>query len=258
MSKGNGTKIQSRSERAELEFSSRFDSFTPMPGLGLGATDSAHGVFFGRLKNDRVAVKHYGGENAVGRAEHEATVLEFIANLGFLTLSPLRVIGFNDDVDAYLITEYEEDLTTMSAIVQRRNEFTSSQVKRTAETLGELHAQGVTHGDSQIKNFGLKRNMKGIMVFDFENGGHEELGGHKKNQPHQHDLNSLVQSLAHKTYGGLNQSVATERIYEDVIEPYMTVAPRGLGAERVDVIAMNSLDKFIAKHEELHGLGRAS
>lgn len=244
--------------RAEIEFSSRFDSFTPMPGLGLGATDSAHGVFFGRLKNDRVAVKHYSGDNAVEKAKHEASMLELVAKLGFLTLSPLRVVGFKNDVDAYLITEYQEDLTTMSAIVQRRNEFTSSQVKRTAETLGALHAQGVTHGDSQIKNFALKRNAKGIMVFDFENGGHKDFGGHKKNSPYQHDLNSLVQSLAYKTYGGLNQNAAAERIYEDVIEPYMITAPDGLGAEAVDVVALNSLGKFIDKHEELHGLSKTA
>jgi hypothetical protein len=89
------TPFQPPDNRAEIEFKQRYPSFTPLPGLGLGATDSAHGVFFGRVKNDRVAVKHYSGDKAVEKAEHETAMLERVKLVGFTAVKPLAVVNFN-------------------------------------------------------------------------------------------------------------------------------------------------------------------
>ena len=240
--------------------------FIVSPWLALGATDSAHEVFFGTDGDKTVGVKTFLGNDSRGsanklspfdRAEHEMDMLKSIRRLGFYTLTPIRIIETNKGNMAFLMTAYEPNLTTMSTVVQDSSEArTKSCAKRlisTSKILGELHALGVSHGDSQIKNFGIAPAHPGIMVFDLEKGGTDMLG-HFKNSPFLHDLESLVQSLAHKSYGGENTEVANSIIYDQVIEPYVDVIKQKL-KKTAQEIGATALITHYEKHQELHDKG---
>lgn len=226
--------------------------FSHMPGLVLGATDSAHQVFFGRDGNNVVAVKPYRGKDAADRAEYEMTMLREVAALGFLTLKPVRVEDTKTGLVAFLLTEYVPNLTTMSAVAQRRI-GAPLQLRRTAETLGQLHAAGISHGDAQAKNFGIIPTVEDqIAVFDLEKGGSSERGSHHKTDPFTHDLESLVQSLAHKAYGGTNTDMAADQVLGDVIEPYIPMAAQGLGLEKAQEVAVNALNAHVNTNDRLY------
>lgn len=236
--------------------------FDYLPGLALGATDSAHEVFFGNDGDTRVGVKAFidnesrGGGNRLSpldRAEHEMEMLKIVKKLGFYTLKPLRILETSRGDMAFLLTRYEPNLTTMSTIVQNNSMPEQSRIKRlvnTSKTLAELHALGLSHGDSQIKNFGVAPSHPGIMVFDFEKGGTDDTG-HVKSSPYLHDLESLVQSLAHKSYGGEHTGVANEIIFSQVIEPYIEIAKHKIKDE-AEKIGLTALDTHYNKHQELH------
>jgi len=225
--------------------------------LELGATDSAHEVFFAHDAKRTVAVKPYKQSkkheeiSPVARAEHEFEMLKRIRDLGFTTLSPVKIDQTRDGTIAYLLTDYVPNLRTMSSIVQQRSQVVPSLLKRTAETLGALHSYGYSHGDAQVKNFGITPADKGrIAVFDPEKGGSDTIG-HVKSDPFQHDLDSLVQSLAHKSYGGPNTEQAAETVLRDVIWPYEAVAAQGLGLEKAQEIGSRALNTHMDKHSEL-------
>jgi len=224
------------------------------PWLSLGATDSAHQVFFAANGNGTVAVKAYNGDRAQVRAEHEERMLHIIRDLGFLTLTPLGIETNTDTSTAFLLTRYIPDLRSMSSIVQDKRGDVRKQVQRTAATLGELHAKGTSHGDSQIKNFiVVPSEKKRILIPDPEKGGTEQIG-HYKSNPYQHDLDSLVQSLAYKSYGGRNPDFAGDRIIEDVIEPYILAVDR-VGSKHLAAheVGQKALDQFLIKHDDLYG-----
>lgn len=228
-------------------------TYTHMPGLELGATDSAHQVFFGRDKNNVVAIKPYIGPQSTERASHEEKMLRTIKDLGFLTLEPVCIITTRNGDVAYLLTKYMPNLTTMSSIVQKQTPQVSRLLQATSSTLGAVHAEGVSLGDAQIKNFGVNPEYKRqIAVFDPEKGGTDAIG-HKKGDPFLHDVESLVQSLAHKAYGGVITDIAAEKIMNEVIVPYQTVASKGLGSSVAEEIGYRALETHINKHAELHG-----
>lgn len=239
--------------------------FDYVPGLALGATDSAHEVFFGTDGDYTVGVKAFVDSESKGsssklspmdRAEHEKEMLDVVRKLGFYTLKPLRILETGRGDMAFLLTQYEPNLTTMSTVVQNSTIPESSRVKKlksTSKTLAELHILGISHGDSQIKNFGIAPAHPGIMVFDFEKGGTDEMG-HVKTAPFLHDLESLVQSLAHKSYGGEHTGVANEIIFEQVIEPYISIAKQKFKDE-AEAIGFKALDTHHGKHQDLHSIG---
>lgn len=236
--------------------------FEYIPGLALGATDSAHEVFFGNDGDNTVGVKAFIDKETrssankwspADRAEHEKNMLERVKKLGFYTLKPLRIVETTRGDMAFLLTQYEPNLTTMSAVVQSSAIPESSRAKKlksTAKTLGELHVLGVTHGDSQIKNFGISPSHPGMMVFDFEKGGTNDIG-HIKSEPFMHDLESLVQSLAHKSYGGEHTGNANDIVYAQVIEPYIDTVKLAF-RDVVDDMCAQAIDTHFYKHQELH------
>ena len=224
------------------------------PWLSLGAMDSAHQVFFAANGKGTVAVKAYTGDKALPRAEHEEKMLHIIKNAGFLTLSPMGIEVNRGGEAAFLLTRYIPDLSSMSAIVQSRKGDVRGQLKRTAATLGSLGASGISHGDAQIKNFIVNpTDKRRVLVADPEKGGSANTG-HFKNNPFQHDLDSLVQSLAYKGYGGRNSNMAGDMIIEDVISPYVMAAEQvGSPYFNPHTIGETALITFLDKHQDLNG-----
>lgn len=224
--------------------------FSHLPGLELGATNSAHEVFFGRYGKEVVAVKPYVGDNAPGRARHEQLMLQLIRAAGFLSLQPVKVLVGKGERDAFLLTKYVPNLTSMAAVVQSRGDA-GKLVHRTAKTIAELHREGISHGDAQIKNFALFPQVTDrIAVIDPEKGGTDE-GGHYKGSPYLHDLESYVQSLAYSGYGGPNPNQAGDTILQDVIEPYVEIGEAS-GVPDAHSNGERALFTFLDKHNAIH------
>ncbi len=243
-------KRHSTPDDAESIFSNHYKSFVPLPGHQLGATDSAHGVFFGRAGKHTVAIKPFSGEDALASAEHEYGMLETVRNLGFQTLKPMRVVNTANAL-AFLLTEYQENLTTLSTVLPRDNHSTTKLLQTASKHLGEIHAAHVTHGDAQTKNHGIDSTEK-PMLFDFERGGSDTIG-HVRSDPYAHDMRSLMQSLAYARYGGPHVETAAERVFEDVVEPYVSSIGSetySTGQKPIDV-GINSIDCFVNTRNRL-------
>lgn len=227
--------------------------YDELPWAGLGATDSGHQVFFASNGKKRLAIKPYWKESPLARAHREAEMLRVIRKAGFLTFTPEAPIESKDGRIAFLPTVYVPNLRSMSSVVSggAHNSGVAQQVSRTARTLGQLHAKGISHGDAQIKNFMVDPNdKKRILVPDPERGGTEEFG-HPKNDPYQHDIDSLVQSLAYKRYGGTQTDAAGDVIIQDVLEPYYETIS-GASHLATSVLGETALSTFLTKHSELY------
>jgi len=230
--------------------------FSHKPGLELGATDSAHEVFFGRRGSDDVAVKPYRGEDSLKKARHESRMLSIIRRAGFLSLEPLTVIADRSERNAFLLTRYVPNLTSMAAVVAQQRRDPKELIRQTAVTLAQLHGKGISHGDAQIKNFALFPGCGGkIAVIDPEKGGQESTG-HYKVQPYHHDLESLGQSLAHKGYGGYDPDIAGDILIRDVVGPYVHVAEKH-GVPGAHDIGESALMAFLGKHSDVNSRHRS-
>ena len=237
---------------AEAEWFRDTPNAVPLPGLKLGATDSAHNVFFGRKGHRTVAIKPYSGRNPESSAKHERQMLEIIRCAGFATLTPIEVQVGKDGVFSYLLTQHESGLTTVSTIVQDRGVNVDATLQETARTLARAHSAGISHGDAQAKNFAIKIGQEGVMIIDPEKGGTDDIG-HIKTAPMQHDIDSMVQSLAHLGYGGRNVDIAGDRVMANVLDPYYTEASRVMSTAQAESLTMQALDTFMEKRDQLNG-----
>src|SRR3989338_5843247 len=124
--------------------------FSHLPPFVLGATSSAHNVFFGRENGREVAVKPFRKGNVSERAEHEERMYQIVRELGFRTLRRVMVKKHPSDEIAYLLTEYEPRLISLASLVNSDPGFAGSQivkatVRQAAATLGTLHRHGISH-----------------------------------------------------------------------------------------------------------------
>lgn len=160
-----------------------------LPGeFELGAADSHHGVRFGFVQVERadgsvdtvhVAVKPL--DSASQTAVHEQNAHLEVANRGFQTFEPLAIIK-HDDTD-FLVTRYREDILTRNNIAWTISPSDSdkyeSEIVPTlnfmAESLADLHAAGIFHGDAQAKNFAVS-DEGGQVVIDLEDAVFVETG----------------------------------------------------------------------------------
>ncbi len=164
--------------------------FEPSPNKSQGSTDSLHGVIFGNLHtyNDSipVAVKPYDNGKAAAVREHVA--YEFMKNEGFESFTPLGVVSSNQK--AFLVTAIEPSLKTFdnmrwSPRALKEGDMGEEQVKllgMAGKELGQMHAQGITHGDSQPKNVAVSERGKvgfidlETMRYDPDGIGTEPMG----------------------------------------------------------------------------------
>jgi hypothetical protein len=240
--------------------------FTIRPDGELGAVDTAHGVFFGRYKGREVAVKAHANE---GNATHEADMLKTIAAIGITAVNPYRVIPSRTE-EAFLVTDRMNLASGASLPFSgqgRRSESAFASASDIARTLGKLHGNGITHGDAQIKNFGLHRetidfttNRPAVVVYDPEKGGTDAIG-HGKSRPYDHDLASLPQSLAYKSLGGHNLDSAVDTLEQFVLTPYEEASTMtGLDTHVATSAVNHAFDKFVEVRDKLafatsHGHG---
>lgn len=145
--------------------------FVENPYLRFGDSDSGHGVLFGKLDGyGDVAIKPF---TALGRARHEAEVLEHVKTKGFDALTPLGISS--EGIYAHLVTEYRPGLKHLGQVQWKvnvaspdlRNVIIPS-LNFAGNFAGQLHSNGITHGDFQVKNVALRGDSP--VVMDVENG----------------------------------------------------------------------------------------
>ena len=130
-----------------------------------GRKDSVQGVFFGKLAVGSeaeipVAVKPY--LTALGAGMHETALLLHLEAQGFPVY---RVLGasWTEEQGFSMITAFEPDSKSLDNIdwskglEQPLSEHLTNldAIKQVGVTLGLLHANGVLHRDTQIKNFAV-------------------------------------------------------------------------------------------------------
>lgn len=136
-----------------------------LPGAQLGAGDSHHEVTFGRVsvrigdeaQQVDVAIKPFTADSE--KAGHEHDSLLAAKQRGLDTFEPLALARDGDVV--YLITKKRSDIETRDnadwtispSDEERFDAHVRPELAAIAETMAEMHAAGVFHGDAQPKNF---------------------------------------------------------------------------------------------------------
>lgn len=151
-----------------------------MPGAQLGAGDSHHSVIFAHVavnqgdQTHMVATAIKGFESKSGAAEHEHDCLVTVAERGFNTYTPVALARDGDTT--YLITRWQEEVSSLDnenwtispRDKERYQESVVPSLHFMANTMAQLHAKGIFHGDAQPKNF-ARTDVGETVVFDFEN-----------------------------------------------------------------------------------------
>lgn len=220
-------------------------SFEPQLNLAIGAADSAHGVFFGVLNFTPIDEDVYDGDEgglAVAVKEYESRpkkvyneyyYLNLLYERGFNTLRPLALVrGPNSN---YLITMYDPSYATLDnfrwALYSGTEEYESEaapRLEKVAAGLAELHAEGIFHGDCQVKNLGITENGE-FRVVDLERAFHVELdelqtssGVEKFVEGAFHDLEQFCKSLNRKDFLRNSTSpIYSSEMMGRIVSPYL-------------------------------------
>ena len=150
-----------------------------LPGAQLGTGDSHHEVAFGKaavqvgdaVVTTGVAIKPFTTESE--RAGHEHDQLVRARELGFDTFVPLAVA--RDGEVTYLITELRSEIesrdnvnwTISPADTERYEAEVVPELAFMADSMAQMHAKGVFHGDAQAKNI-AKTDTGSMVVIDLE------------------------------------------------------------------------------------------
>lgn len=206
--------------------------------LVLGSTDSAHAVAFGEFRGESVVAKPFYGKAALHRAQKELQLEKFVGKNGIKTVNPLEVISPRQERAAVLISELIPGLKGMNVLSLGEDPSTpygaalTEPIRSVVETLGQIHALRVTHGDPQIKNFGFteREAADGLIklkpyVYDFESGsmhGDNKKGSEYLENSAKKDVRILSKSLGARQFGGQDDDVANDTLREVVLGSYMS------------------------------------
>lgn len=144
------------------------------------AETSAHQVFFGKLVGPageaRVAVKPFTKRDDGNTAPYRKVIQEWAntnaaRSRGFGAFAPIGFIPTSEG--GYMITERRDDVDPMDgvdwegALNDPDREDLITELKEVAPLLANLHHNGITHGDPQIKNFVIDQRGA-VDAIDFE------------------------------------------------------------------------------------------
>lgn len=224
------------------------------PRRSIGATQSGHGVEFGRYNRAQVAAKPYFGRSASEKARYEERITRDISKAGFFTLRVIGVIDVKRADAAVLLTQYEEGVVGGNALSLESPTHTSvglsvmRAIESVAVELGTLHSQQFTHGDSHTRNFGFRTGGyidQQPLLFDLE-----KAAAHGDNDPNmggavKNDLSKLAYSLGRRRYGGPDIAAAKRNFISTVAVPYAeTYVHLGNPPSLIPVIE-TATDKFV-------------
>lgn len=210
--------------------------FQPTQLRAIGRENSRNMVFFGDLslhsfssKKDLVvpiAVKPYGNPSEQDQAMHEYAMNEHLRSLG---INGPRQIGLLiDNGILYNISLFEPEIVTLDSVDWTATSPTTKEslFMRAAETLVLLHANGIFHGDPQLKNFAVQPERNKHWVFDTEYSLSIRDNGSDIGQTHGLianailDLEILIESMKLHKIIPEDSVTAFEASYHLVLKPY--------------------------------------
>lgn len=232
----------------------------------IGASDSAHQAVFGTYQGQEVVVKPFRSKFAWQKAHNEELVTQKAHKLGFDTVEPIKVIDLRRQRAALFISKYIPDVIGAHTLNYERDpesgegKALTRPVSSIASSLGELHGRGLTHGDSQLKNFGFRAadsfraEQAEPVMFDFESGmmhGMKGIGREMYVAKACEDVGRLLVSLGDRQYGGRQTNDASELVRETVMQPYMdSPAVEMLGQLALMKVIDHGQAKFMEGREE--------
>ncbi len=202
----------------------------------IGASDSGHGVFFAldTQGNDQsYAIKRYGNPK---KAKKEIEMLHEAAKRGLRTLQtvldePLEVSGVSG---ASVVTLRIPSLGTMNSIPW--SEYYAGQpsyesdivpvMESIGRYIGNLHANGMHHGDMQLKNIATIPSGE-FVTFDLENA---YFHTDKENALQQvdfqddcmKDVTTVIESFARSGFmASSSDDIFWQEIQENLLQPYI-------------------------------------
>jgi len=202
----------------------------------IGASDSGHGVFFALDTQDNTqsyAIKRFGNPK---KAKKEIEMLHEAAKRGLRTLQtvldePLEVSGVSG---ASVVTLRIPSLGTMNSIAWY--EYYAGQpsyesdivpvMESIGRYIGNLHANGMHHGDMQLKNIATIPSGE-FVTFDLENA---YFHTDKENALQQvdfqddcmKDVTTVIESFARSGFMvSSSDDIFWQEIQENLLQPYI-------------------------------------
>lgn len=203
---------------------------------GLGASDSAHGVFFMRSTKGR----HAGTSYAIKRhryptkASNEIEMLNTSLALGIntaipMTSTPVFVEGV---VGAVIATRKIPSFSLMTNVGWEKyhcgeegyNAELVPVLNSLADYTASLHSKGLVHGDLKLKNIGTTPNQ-GFVTFDLESSSYfsdGKLSSDEFKTEATRDLAGLIKSLVREGFlEAASPEVFVQEVETHILTPYI-------------------------------------
>lgn len=243
--------------------------FEREPGLELGASDSAHETRIGTYGNIRVAAKPFFGKDAEYSARAEFSLTQEVAEKGFVTPRPFKVVPHHRHDAAIYMSHYMPGITGINSLrinddlESKRGKILIANLGDLAILLGNLHDSGVVHGDAQIKNFGILQApvdtfaQGSLVTYDLEKANIYDTqkpttAAFKRDAAE--DLGKVAYSLGYRYFGGYDPYAATDALHEAVFAPYLELSPaeQRLGGDAVGSALEHAEVQFLKARKQAH------
>lgn len=202
----------------------------------IGASDSGHGVFFALDTQDNTqsyAIKRFGNSQ---KAQREIDLLHEAANHGLKTLQTVldKPLAVSNVRGVDVVTRRIPSLGTMNSIAWY--EYYAGQpsyksdivpvMESIGRYIGNLHANGMHHGDMQLKNIATIPSGE-FVTFDLENA---YFHTDKENALQQvdfqddcmKDVTTVIESFARSGFmASSSDDIFWQEIQENLLQPYI-------------------------------------
>ena len=202
----------------------------------IGASDSGHGVFFALDAQDNTqsyAIKRFGNSQ---KAQREIDLLHEAANRGLKTLQTVldKPLAVSNVRGVDVVTRRIPSLGTMNSIAwydyyAGQPSYESDIVpvmESIGRYIGNLHANGMHHGDMQLKNIATIPSGE-FVTFDLENA---YFHTDKENALQQvdfqddcmKDVTTVIESFARSGFmASSSDDIFWQEIQENLLQPYI-------------------------------------
>ena len=202
----------------------------------IGASDSGHGVFFALDTQDNTqsyAFKRFGNSQ---KAQREIDLLHEAANRGLKTLQTVldKPLAVSNVRGVDVVTQRIPSLGTMNSIAW--SEYYAGQpsyesdivpiMESIGRYIGSLHANGMHHGDMQLKNIATIPSGE-FVTFDLENAYfHADKESALQQVDFQDDcmkdITTVIESFARSGFMALSSDeIFWQEIQENLLQPYI-------------------------------------
>ena len=184
------------------------------------------------------------------KAQQEFARQKEVHQRGFITTVPVMTIVSREQREAFVLTLFDEDIRSADRInwqmvsKREKTEF----LNKFAVLTAQLHAAGIYHFDTQLKNICLRRSNGMMFLFDFERS---QI--FKKPIPVDQDTHNVIMSIrpflnslrSLNFWEQITPGREIEYVRSDFIKPYLTELKKTHTEEQVSNTQM-AIERAIA------------